>query len=198
MELVLATHNPGKVREVKDLLPGFIRLHTLESLGFNEQIPETGQTLQENALLKARTIRERFGLPCIADDTGLLVEALDNAPGVYSARYAGTNADAAANIDKLLDEMKDIANRKARFETIIALAGTEGDHLFKGVVEGVINRQPSGTGGFGYDPVFLPLGSDKTFAELSMTEKNRISHRSRALAKLMGFLTGHYKESGYF
>jgi XTP/dITP diphosphohydrolase len=188
MDLVLATHNPGKVKEVKELLPPFIRVHTLESLGFNEEIEETGQTLAENALLKAKKVWDRYSLPSIADDTGLLVEALDDAPGVYSARYAGETGNAADNIDKLLRELGDNPNRKARFETVIAYIDQEGEHLFRGVIHGEINREKSGRGGFGYDPVFRPRGAKKTFGELSRDEKNRISHRSMALVQLVTFL----------
>lgn len=188
MDLVFATHNPDKVEEVQNMLPRFIRMHTLKSMGFEDEILETGQTLEENALLKARQVWKRYRLPCIADDTGLLVEALDGNPGVYSARYAGENCNAKANMEKLLSEMGNKPNRSARFETVIAYVDHEGDHLFLGEVRGEISQAPSGCGGFGYDPVFRPLGYAKTFAELTMDEKNRISHRSRALAGLINFL----------
>jgi XTP/dITP diphosphohydrolase len=156
-------------------------------VGYDKDIPETGQTLEENSLIKAKKVWEYCLLPCIADDTGLLVEALNNAPGVYSARFAGAGNNAAANIDKLLRELGDNPNRRACFETVIAFVNGEGNHLFRGVVRGEIPRKPSGSGGFGYDPVFRPLGSNKTFAQLPLAEKNRISHRSLALARLIGY-----------
>lgn len=188
MDLVFATHNADKVREVRLLLPPHIRLHTLHSLGCTEEIPETGSTLEENALLKARYVLDLYGLACFADDTGLLVEALNGAPGVFSARYAGEHNNAEANIQKLLRELTDHPRRTARFETIIALAGPDETHTFRGVVHGEITLQAIGERGFGYDPIFRPRGETRTFAELPLAEKNRISHRARALAKLIAHL----------
>ena len=188
--LVFATHNPGKLREVRRLLPGEIVLGSLEDIGCREPIAETGQTLQANALLKARYVFDTYGYDCFADDTGLEVDALDGAPGVYSARYAGASADAAANISKLLKAMEYEENRKARFRTVIALILGGTTHFFEGVVEGEILRKPQGADGFGYDPVFRPTGKKASFAELSLEDKNAISHRGIALKKLRAFLTG--------
>ena len=187
-ELVFATHNPNKLEEIRRMLPAGIRLLSLNEIGCLEAIPETAPTLEGNARLKAEYVRNRFGYDCIADDTGLEVAALGGAPGVYSARYAGPQADARANTARLLDALHGEASREARFRTVIAL--TEGDscRFFEGVVEGAITESPRGEGGFGYDPVFRPLGHHRTFAEFSMDEKNRISHRGRAFRALQAYL----------
>jgi len=188
MDLVFATHNASKVREVRPLLPSYIRLLTLRSLGYMDEIAETGATLEENALLKARYVLDRYGLPCFADDTGLLVKSLNDAPGVFSARYAGKDNNAEANMRKLLGELEGHSNREARFETVIALVSPQDTHTFKGVVQGEITLSPTGAGGFGYDPIFRPQGETRTFAQLPLAEKNRISHRARALQQLITFL----------
>jgi XTP/dITP diphosphohydrolase len=188
MQLIFGTHNPNKIREVTPLLPSHIRLLTPAGLGLQEEIPETGKTLEENALIKARYLNKRYGIACFADDTGLLVDALDGAPGVYSARYAGPGNDAQANMDKLLQQLGDTPHRRARFQTVIALVDRQEEQLFKGEVSGYITRVKTGEGGFGYDPIFVPEGFSQTFAELPLDEKNRISHRSRALRQLIDFL----------
>jgi XTP/dITP diphosphohydrolase len=187
-DLVFATHNPDKVREVSLLLPADIRLRTLEDIGCAEDIPETGLTLEENAMIKANYVWQKYGLPCFADDTGLLVDALNGAPGVYSARFAGEQKSAEANIRKLLNCLEGNMLRRARFETVIALVGLGKHQIFKGEVIGDIALEPSGTRGFGYDPIFRPEGEQATFAELLLAEKNRISHRARALAHLIRYL----------
>lgn len=186
---LLCTGNPGKAAELRDLLPKGIELITLAEAGLPTDLPETGDTLEANALQKARFAHERTGLPCIADDTGLEADALNGAPGVLSARYAGEAKDPAANMVKLLDELRDAPDRSARFRTVIALVTGHGEHTFEGEVRGTITDAPRGTGGFGYDPVFLPEMSDLTFAELDARRKNAISHRGRAVWKLVRFLS---------
>ncbi len=188
MELVFATHNTHKAHEIRKILPPYISLKTLQEIGCLEEIPETSDTLEGNALLKATHVLENYGFACFADDTGLEVTALGGAPGVYSARYAGHPKDDAKNLAKLLDNMRGISDRTARFTTIIALCLHGETHLFKGEVKGSITESPRGHLGFGYDPVFMPEGYQKTFAELSLEEKNRISHRARAFARLLAFL----------
>ncbi len=188
MRIVFATHNPNKIREVLHLLPKHIDLLSLTDIGCVEEIPETGQTLEENALLKAQYVVRNYGHPCFADDTGLIVDALDGAPGVYSARYAGTNKNADANMAKLLSEMKKKPNRSARFKTVIALFLEGEQQLFTGKVEGEIIHEKKGEQGFGYDPVFKPVNFDKTFAELPLSVKNKIGHRGKAIRKLVDYL----------
>lgn len=188
MELVFATHNPNKIREIQQVLPPHITLLTLEDIGCGTEIPETADSLEGNALLKASFVLKNYGYPCFADDTGLEVDALDGAPGVYSARYAGTPKNEAANTEKLLKELKGKTNRQARFTTVIALCYGDETYLFRGEVEGEITEAPKGEKGFGYDPVFRPAGFDKTFAELTLEEKNQISHRARAVAQLLEHL----------
>jgi len=187
-ELVFATHNPNKLEEIRQMLPAGICLRSLDEIGCAEAIPETAPTLEGNARLKAEYVRERYGYDCIADDTGLEVEALGGAPGVYSARYAGPQADSRANTARLLEALHGKPHRNARFRTVIAL--TEGGtcRFFEGVVEGAITEAPRGEGGFGYDPVFRPSGYDRTFAEFSTDEKNRISHRGKAFRALQAYL----------
>ncbi|GGD59168.1 non-canonical purine NTP diphosphatase [Muriicola marianensis] len=188
MELVFATHNPNKIREIQQVLPPHITLLTLEDIGCRTEIPETADSLEGNALLKASFVLENYGYPCFADDTGLEVDALDGAPGVFSARYAGTPKNEAANTEKLLKELQGKTNRQARFTTVIALCYGDETYLFRGEVEGEITEAPKGEKGFGYDPVFRPAGFDKTFAELTLEEKNQISHRARAVAELLEHL----------
>lgn len=190
IDLLLCTGNPGKVAELKALLPDRFRLLSLCEAGLPMDLPETGDTLEANALQKARFAFERTGLPCIADDTGLEVDALGGAPGVYSARYAGGAKDPAANMRKLLQELGDRPDRAARFRTVIAWVDRDGERTFEGVVEGAIVDAPRGEGGFGYDPVFRPAMSDLTFAELDARSKNAISHRGQAVWKLVRALMG--------
>lgn len=187
MKVVFATNNPNKLEEAQELLP-FFNVVGLKEIGCNEDIQETENTLEGNAKLKAAFVKEKFGLNCFSDDTGLEVEALDGAPGVYSARYAGDSANAEDNMTKLLDNLKNKTSRKAQFRTVIAL-NFDGEELtFEGICKGKILENKVGQKGFGYDPVFVPDGFDKTFAEMSMEEKNTISHRGQAIAKLVTFL----------
>lgn len=188
MKLVFATHNEHKLNEVQRMLPKEITLLTLDEIGCFEDIPETSNTIEGNAIQKALYIKEKYGYDTFADDTGLEVAALDNAPGVYSARYAGEAKDNEANIDLLLANMKDKQERQAQFKTIFALCLGEDLHTFEGIVRGEITHERKGEGGFGYDAVFLPEGYANTFAQMSADQKNSISHRGRALQKLSAFL----------
>lgn len=188
MKLIFATQNPNKLEEVRLLLPKKFELLSLKDLGYLQDIPETAPTLEGNAIIKAEYVNEHFGYPSFADDTGLLVEALNGAPGVFSARYAGDDKNADDNIDKILSELKGTDNRKARFVTVIALKTNDKLHLFKGEVKGYIEQERKGGGGFGYDPIFRPEGFTKTFAQMSTSSKNQISHRGRALQKLQAYL----------
>jgi len=187
-ELVFASGNDNKVAEVEFKMGGSIKLRGLKSIGCTEDIPETGDTLEENAIMKARYVWENFGVSCFADDTGLEVESLEGAPGVLSARYAGPQRNTHDNMALLLSNLSDKPNRRARFRTVICLIDNGVEHLFEGIVDGTIIEQGRGAEGFGYDPIFLPDGSDKTFAEMSMEEKNDLSHRGRAIAALKQFL----------
>ncbi len=189
MKLVFATNNKHKLEEVKKLLPQQFQLITLAEAGIHSDIPETGTTLEENAAIKSRFVFERTGQNCFADDTGLEVEALNGAPGVYSARYAGEKCSFADNVNKLLREMSSKESRKAKFRTVISLILAGKEYLFEGIVEGEITRETKGIEGFGYDPVFKPDGFEKTFAEMTLEEKNKISHRARAVEKLVEFLS---------
>jgi XTP/dITP diphosphohydrolase len=193
MELVFATNNKHKVREISDILEKDFRITGLSDLNITEEIPEEAETLEENALFKARYVHEKTGMNVFADDTGLEVTALGGAPGVYSARYAGESKSFDDNIDKLLQEMHGITDRSARFRTVIALILDKQEYLFEGIVEGEIITERKGNGGFGYDPVFRATGSDKTFAEIPLQEKNSISHRARAMRQLISFLKGSGK-----
>lgn len=188
MKIVFATNNAHKLSEVSAVLGNDFELVTLREVGITEDIPETGATLDENASIKARYVYERTGLNCFADDTGLEVEALGGAPGVHSARYATDGHDFAANNRKLLRELEGKANRKARFRTVISLIVDGVERQVEGIVEGEITTSESGAEGFGYDPLFMPEGYDRTFAEMSAEEKNAISHRGRAVAKLVEML----------
>lgn len=191
MKLVFATHNQHKFNEVKVLMPNDIELLSLNMIGCHDEIPETGTTLEENAKIKADFVTQNYGLNCFSDDSGLLVDALQGAPGVYSARYAGPQKSAAENMQKVLRELIAVENRIARFEAVIALNFQTEHHLFKGVVEGQITKEKRGARGFGYDPIFMPIGYDKTFAELDAHIKNAISHRARAIKKLIEHLKQH-------
>jgi XTP/dITP diphosphohydrolase len=193
MELVFATNNQHKVREISDLLDGDFRIIGLSDLNITEDIPEEAETLEENALFKARYVHEKTGMNVFADDTGLEVTALGGAPGVWSARYAGESKSFDDNIEKLLREMHGVTDRSARFRTVIALILDNREYLFEGIVEGEIITERKGNGGFGYDPVFRATGSDKTFAEIPLQEKNSISHRARAMRQLISFLKGSDK-----
>lgn len=191
--LVLCTGNPGKQAELKALLPASVRLSSLVELDLPTDLPETGATLEANALQKARYAFERCGVPCVADDTGLEVDALDGAPGVYSARYAGEERDPARNMAKLLLALEGVEHRGARFRTVLAFVDAQGEHLFEGEVKGTITTAPRGSAGFGYDPIFQPEGQMLTFAEMDKMEKNMISHRARAVERLVGFLAGYFR-----
>ena len=188
MKLVIATHNRHKYEEIKALLPEGIELLTLSDIGCREEIPETGSTLKENASQKSAFVQERFGIDCFADDTGLMVEALGGRPGVYSARYAGENASYQDNVDKLLREMEGKTDRRAEFRTVISLRLGGEEFFFEGAVKGTILEDERGKEGFGYDPVFLPEGKDRTFAQMTLEEKGMLSHRARAVEKLIHFL----------
>lgn len=188
MELVFVTGNVNKAREVNAVLGHSVVVKSLKDLGFDEEIPETQDTLAGNALQKARYIHDRFGVNCFADDTGLCVQALDGRPGVYSARYAGEQCNAEDNMTKLLAELEGQENRTAYFSTVIALILNGTEYLFEGRAEGAITTKRSGSQGFGYDPIFQPNGYDVTFAEMTLDEKNKISHRARATRNLADFL----------
>jgi XTP/dITP diphosphohydrolase len=188
MKLVFASNNKNKIQEIQALVPKTIQIVSLEDIGCTEEIPETADTIEGNAILKANYITEKYGYDCFADDTGLEVETLNGAPGVYSARYAGEQKDANDNMDKLLSELKDKSNRKANFKTVIALNLNGKQNLFTGIINGKIIEEKIGTNGFGYDPIFVAEGYEKTFAELTMEEKSTISHRGIAVKELILFL----------
>ena len=199
MRIVFATNNQHKLSEIRNILGNSIEVLSLEDIGCHADIPETGATLEENALLKAEYVYNHYHVDVFADDTGLEVDALGGAPGVYSARYAGEGHDSEANMQKLLGELGENNNRKARFRTVIALIEKQAVcpcgcttvkkvQRFEGIVEGHITRTKSGTAGFGYDPIFMPDGYEQTFAELGNEVKNRISHRARATQKLADYL----------
>lgn len=187
-KIVFATNNEHKLREIRAILCNRAEVLSLSDINCHADIPETADTLEGNALIKARYVYDNYGLDCFADDTGLEVDALDGAPGVHTARYASDGHDTQANMRKLLREMEGKTNRKARFRTAIALIEGGKEHLFSGQVDGYISTEPRGEKGFGYDPVFIPEETGKTFAELGEDFKNSISHRARAVAKLMEYL----------
>lgn len=188
-KLVFATNNSHKLQEIRKIAGNNFEIVSLSDIDCHDDIPETADTLEGNALQKARYIKEHFGYDCFADDTGLEVETLNNAPGVYSARYAGPGHDAEANMNKLLSEMQGKENRKARFRTVIALILNGKEYLFDGIINGSIIEEKRGSTGFGYDPVFMPENYSQTFAELGDDIKNSISHRSLAVNKLISFLS---------
>ena len=188
MTIVFASNNPNKILEIQNMLPPTIKILSLESIGCTEEIPETADTIEGNAILKANYVTEKYGYDCFADDTGLEVYALNGDPGVYSARYAGKQKDANDNMDKLLNNLKDKSDRAAQFKTVIALNLNGKQQLFTGIVKGEITTEKFGNGGFGYDPIFIADGFSQSFAELSLTEKAGISHRGIAVKKLIGFL----------
>lgn len=188
MQLVFASNNKNKIREIQLLLPDSIKIVSLEDIDCHVDIPETADTIEGNAILKADYVTKNFGYNCFADDSGLEVEALNGEPGVYSARYAGEPKDDNANMDKLLDNLNGIENRNANFKTVICLNLNGEQHLFTGIINGKIIKEKTGTNGFGYDPVFIADGYTKTFAELTIEEKSAISHRGLAVKQLVGFL----------
>jgi XTP/dITP diphosphohydrolase len=188
MKLVFATHNPNKLKEIQQLVPSFIELVSLETIGCTTVIPETANTLEGNARLKADFVTDTYQLPCFADDTGLLINSLHGEPGVYSARYAGIENNADANMDKVLRKLMDKENRAAHFKTVIALNLNGKTYLFEGTIDGEITSDKKGINGFGYDPIFKPNGYDKTFAQLPLSIKNEISHRGQAFKKLIDYL----------
>ncbi len=188
MKLVFASHNQNKVNEIKSLLPETFDIVSLTDIGFLEEIPEIGLTLDENSQIKARTIYEKTGFFCFADDTGLEIEALNFEPGVYSARYAGEEKNDSENLQKVLTKLDGIPNRNARFRTVITLIIEHKEYSFEGIVEGKIILEKRGEFGFGYDPIFVPENESKTFAEMQMEEKNKFSHRARAFQKMIHFL----------
>ncbi len=187
-QIVFATNNKHKLEEVKSIFRDSLNILSLNDINCHEDIPETGMTIEENALLKARYIKEKYGYDCFADDTGLEVKSLNNEPGVYSARYAGEEHDSEKNMQKVLKNLKDKSDRSACFRTCIALIIEEKEYLFEGKIQGNIIPQKKGESGFGYDPIFMPEGYTKTFAELGNDIKNQISHRALAIKKLINFL----------
>lgn len=190
-QLVFATHNLNKAIEINKLLGDRYKILTLDEIGCMEDIPETGKTFEDNAALKSQYVVDHFKIDCFADDSGLEVDALNNEPGIYSARYSGERDD-FKNLSLVLRKLEGVKNRKARFKTVICLSKDGKNHYFAGVINGNIRNQASGTNGFGYDPIFEPEGYNITFAEMELTEKNAISHRAIAVRKLIAFL----KENG--
>lgn len=188
MKIIFASNNKNKVEEIQNQLPAHIQIVTLEEIGHLEDIEENGKTIEENAIIKADFIANKYKLPCFADDTGLEIEALNGAPGVYSARYAGEEKSADKNMNLVLKNLQNISNRKAQFKTVIALNINNKQYLFKGIVKGEITYSKTGENGFGYDPIFEPEHLGKTFAEISLKEKNKLSHRGRAVTQLITFL----------
>jgi XTP/dITP diphosphohydrolase len=189
INLIFATSNQNKVLEIQKILPKKFNIKSLKDLNYFEDVPENETTIEGNAIFKAKYIYEKFNINVFADDTGLEVEALNGEPGVHSARYAGTTRNSEKNIKKLLKNLKNIKNRNARFKTVIALIIDNKLHIFSGIVEGYILDSPKGNNGFGYDPIFCPNGFNKSFAELTLKEKNLISHRSLAMKKLIDFIS---------
>jgi len=187
MKIVFASNNKNKIQEIQQLLPETIQLMSLEDIGCHEEIPETAATIEGNAILKADYVTQKYGYDCFADDTGLEVTALNGEPGVYSARYAGEQRSAEDNMNKVLTGLATKNNRQAQFKTVITLNYKGEQHLFTGIAKGIITTNKSGDKGFGYDPIFQPLGYNQTFAELPIETKNKISHRGIAVQKLIGF-----------
>ncbi len=188
LQLVFASNNKNKIKEIQQLLPDSISILSLEDIGCNVDIPETADTIEGNAILKANYVTEHYGYPCFADDSGLEIEVLNGAPGVYSARFAGPQRSDDDNINKVLDLLKNETNRKANFKTVIALNLNGEQHLFTGIINGKITNEPLGANGFGYDPIFIAEGFSDTFAQISLEEKSAISHRGRATTQLIAFL----------
>ncbi|KIX20029.1 deoxyribonucleotide triphosphate pyrophosphatase [Flavobacterium sp. 316] len=192
MKLVFASNNKNKISEIQQMLPKEITLLSLEDIGCFVDIPETANTIEGNAILKANYITEKYGYNCFADDTGLEVDALNGEPGVYSARYAGEQKNSEDNMNKLLSELQDKNNRSANFKTVIALNINNTQHLFTGIAKGTIIEHKKGNQGFGYDPIFLPENYEKTFAEMNLDEKATLSHRGKATKELITFLNNNY------
>ncbi|WP_457610712.1 non-canonical purine NTP diphosphatase [Lutibacter sp.] len=190
LKLVFATNNQNKLKEVQAILTNF-KIVSLADIHCFEDIPETAETLEGNAIIKANFITKKYGLNCFADDTGLEVEALNNEPGVYSARYAGEENNAEKNMKKLLNKLGDNSNRNAQFRTAVALNIHGKQYIFEGICKGTILKEKQGKSGFGYDPIFMPNGYKKSFAEMGLTEKGTISHRGKAMKKLINFLAEH-------
>ena len=187
--IVFATNNPHKLEEARAVASGYLNILSLDDIDCHDEIPETADTLEGNALIKARWVKEHYGYDCFADDTGLMVEALGGAPGVYSARYAGPHCSPQDNICLLLKNMQGIDNRNATFATVIALIKDGDEHVFYGEVEGEIATEPNGEAGFGYDPIFIAKETGKTFAAMTADDKNAISHRGRAMRRFMDFIS---------
>lgn len=190
MKLIFATHNCNKAIEIQKLLPDYFELLTLDDFGFHDEIPENESTIEGNSAFKAQFVFKNVNLNCFADDTGLEIEMLNGRPGVHSARYAGEEKNSDANINRVLSELNGISNRNARFKTVITLIIDGKQLIFEGIVNGRIINEKRGTNGFGYDPIFIPENESKTFAEMSLVEKNQFSHRARALEKMISFLNG--------
>jgi XTP/dITP diphosphohydrolase len=188
MKIVFATNNKNKIKEIQSMLPQSIEIMSLESIGCHEEIPETADTIEENAIMKANYVTEKYGYDCFADDTGLEVEALNGEPGVFSARYAGEQKSTEDNMAKLLLNLETKNNRNAQFKTVITLNLKGEQYLFTGIARGVITLEKIGDQGFGYDPIFRPEGYQETFAQLSLETKNAISHRGKATKELIEFL----------
>ncbi len=191
MQLVFATNNQNKINEVQGLIPSHIKLLSLKDIGCTEDIPETQPTIKGNAIQKAEYIKAHYGYNCFADDTGLEVAVLNGEPGVYSARYAGKQRSANDNMEKLLEALQNKSNRNAQFKTVIALALNGKNQTFTGICKGEITLKKQGTNGFGYDPIFKPIGYNQTFAEMDLHLKNKIGHRGKAISKLVTFLNTH-------
>lgn len=189
MKICFATNNPKKIEEVKAALGNQFEILSLAEIGCEQELPETGDTLEHNAFQKARFVKDHFGVDCFADDTGLEVTSLNGEPGVYSGRYAGEPRSDERNMDKLLQKLDKSQDRSAQFKTVIALLLNGDEYQFEGIAKGEILENKTGNGGFGYDPIFRPEGFERSFAELSMSEKNKISHRGRAVSKLIDFLS---------
>jgi XTP/dITP diphosphohydrolase len=188
MDLVFASNNKNKILEIQSILDGSIKILSLEDIGCHEDIPETADTIEGNAILKADYVTKKYGYDCFADDTGLEISALNGEPGVYSARYAGEQRNSDDNMNKVLNGLNNVSNRKAHFKTVIALNLNGKQHLFTGIADGSITQDKKGDQGFGYDPIFQPEGYEETFAELPLTVKNKISHRGKATQQLIDFL----------
>ena len=188
MKLVFATLNSNKAKEIQSLLPDDFQILTLTEINCLDEIPETAETLEGNSLLKAKFVSDNFNLNCFADDTGLEIDALNGRPGVYSARYAREMKSTEANMNLVLSELENESNRKAQFRTVITLILNDKTHIFEGIVRGEMCTEKRGSDGFGYDPIFVPEGQNKTFAEMTLAEKNQQSHRARAFEKMIAFL----------
>jgi len=187
MNLIFASHNAHKASEIQSILPSWIEINTLSELNYLEEIPENEATIEGNSQFKARFVHQKFEQNCFADDTGLEIFALDGRPGVHSARYAGEQRDSADNMDKVLMELETISDRSAQFKTVITLFWEGEEHQFEGIVRGNIASIKTGSEGFGYDPIFIPEGETRSFAEMTLAEKNQFSHRARAIEKLVAF-----------